>query len=74
MPAHKRLDAAGNHVRTERFSVRLPVDLIAELRILTVDPRTGRARYGRWGQTFEHILREWIDSQKAASINDNGST
>lgn len=61
----KRLDADGNHVRTVRLSVRIPEQLVLELRVLTCDPRTGRARYGRWGRTFEHILREWIDSQKA---------
>ncbi len=65
MPAHKRRDADGNHVPTVKFTVRIPEALMLELRVLIVDPRTGRARYGRWGQTFEHILREWIDSQKA---------
>lgn len=45
-------------------SFRLPASLVAELRIVMLDARTGRPRYRTWGRTMEHILNGWVNSQK----------
>jgi hypothetical protein len=51
---------------TRVMAFRLPVSLHDELRIVLLDPRTGRPRYRTWGRTMEHILRDWLNSQKIA--------
>jgi hypothetical protein len=65
MPRPHRRDASGSRVRTVRLSARIPEPLMLELQLLYCDPSTGHMRYGRWGAMLEHILREWINSQKA---------
>jgi hypothetical protein len=49
---------------TRILSFRLPVSLHDELRLVMLDPRTGRPRYRTWGRTCEHIFREWLNAQK----------
>jgi len=51
---------------TRIMSFRLPCSLHDELRIVMLDPRTGRPRYRTWGNTMERILREWLDAQKVS--------
>ena len=64
---HRRDPTTGERVTTVRLSARIPEHLYLELRVLCCDPATGSMRYGTWGTTLEHILRDWINSQKAAA-------
>jgi hypothetical protein len=50
--------------RTIVMAFRLPASLVHELRIVMLDPRTGRPRYRTFGRTMERILRDYIDAQK----------
>lgn len=50
---------------TSVLTLRIPTQLYLELRVLLVSA-DGAPRYGTWGATFERILREWVDAQKAS--------
>lgn len=67
MPANRRTHA-GRVVRTVAMAVRIDEQLVLEMKALSVDPRTGRHRYGSWNRTVEAIFRRWVDEQKATQV------
>jgi len=58
--------ARPDHEPTRVIAFRLPQSLCDELRIVMLDPRTGRPRYRTFGRTMEHILRDWLNAQKVS--------
>ena len=45
------------------WAVRIPDDLDAKLRILLMDPVTGRFRYRAKQDLVERLLRNWLNDQ-----------
>ena len=43
---------------------RIPRDLHIELKVLALDPHTGRIPYGGWSHLIEDALRLWVESKK----------
>jgi hypothetical protein len=44
--------------------VWLDAELAAQVRLLLLDPMTGKMRWGGWRGLITRLLRDWIEKQK----------
>lgn len=57
MPRTKTEPAKGIHIR-------LPADLVRKVKLLLLDPVTGRVRYGMMNATITELLTTWVERRQ----------
>lgn len=45
----------------------LPADLAEEVKLLLLDPLTGRTRYGEFRRVATQLFSNWVDEQKSTA-------
>ena len=48
----------------EQIFLRIPAPVYREVRVLLLDPNTGRPTYGALTNLVSGLLREWVESQR----------
>ena len=48
----------------ETISVRIPADIMRDIRILLLDPSTGQIGYGRLRNLITGLLANWLEEKK----------
>jgi len=48
----------------ETISVRIPADIMRDIRILLLDPSTGQIGYGRLRNLITGLLTGWLEEKK----------
>lgn len=54
-------------------TIRIPVSVYTEARILLADPRTGLIKLDTWGPLIGRLLRRWVDEQKVARVSEDAN-
>jgi hypothetical protein len=52
---------------TEVITLRLGASRVHEVKLLLVDPATGRMPYGAWGRALDEALELWLERRKIAA-------
>ncbi len=48
----------------EMIGIRVPADVMREIRILLLDPATGRIGYSRLQNLITELLTDWLEKKK----------
>lgn len=46
------------------IKVRIPEDLHRQVSLVLLDPRYGKAKWGKWTELMETLLRRWLREQQ----------
>jgi hypothetical protein len=60
-----------SRARLHPLTVKIPRQLFDQVRVLIVDPTTGRARIGSWQQLLVALLTRWITEQRSRPPEDH---
>lgn len=53
-----------NMEEKEPIYVQVSADLCRDVKILLMDPRTGRVGYGKMAALISKLLRKWVDGKR----------
>lgn len=53
-----------NMEEKEPIYVRIPSELVRSVKLILMDPKTGRVKYGAMSALFSKLARKWVDDKK----------